>query len=154
LYAPCPYDYGTDCENAVAIVRQVVVDFINMNIDDKFSLEWKTEDKLFSCVINADKELLKRAVANLIQNSIYHNENGCAIYVSVEDKYRDCVICIEDSGVGVTDEQLKRLNIAPHYMVCDTNTIEQHHGLGLLIVKQIVNVHNGKIKIEHPSNPH
>lgn len=137
------------CENAVAIVRQVVVDFINMNIDDKFSLEWKTEDTLFSCVINADKELLKRAVANLIQNSIYHNENGCKIYVSVEDKDSDCIICIEDSGVGVSDEQLRRINTAPHYMVCDTNTIEQHHGLGLLIVKQIVNGHNGKTKIDH-----
>lgn len=28
--------------NAVAIVRQVVVDFINMNIDNRFSIEWKT----------------------------------------------------------------------------------------------------------------
>ncbi len=53
-------------ENAVAIVRQVIVDFINTNIDDKFPIEWKTADTLSACYINADKDLLKRAVSNLI----------------------------------------------------------------------------------------
>ena len=34
-------------------------------------------------------------------------------------------------------------------MVCDKNTTEQQHGLGLLIVKQIMDVHNGKIEMKH-----
>ena len=34
-------------------------------------------------------------------------------------------------------------------MVCDKNTIEQPHGLGLLIVKQITEVHNGKVMMKH-----
>lgn len=34
-------------------------------------------------------------------------------------------------------------------MQCDTNTTEQRHGLGLLIVKQIINGHNGKVLIGH-----
>ena len=34
-------------------------------------------------------------------------------------------------------------------MVCDTDTTEQRHGLGLLIVKQIINGHNGKVVIDH-----
>lgn len=136
-------------ENIVAIVRQVVVDFINMDIDDRFSIEWKTQDTLSTCNINTDKDLLKRAVINLIQNSITHNEQGCAIYVSVTENDNNCIICVEDSGVGVTDEQIEKLNNTPHYMVCDSNTIEQRHGLGLLIVKQIVNSHNGTVFINH-----
>ena len=44
-------------QNAVAIVRQVVVDFINMDIDDMFSIEWETADTLSVCNINADKDL-------------------------------------------------------------------------------------------------
>lgn len=136
-------------ENAVALVRQVVVDFMNMNIDDRFLIEWKTDDELTSCSIIADKDLLKRAISNLIQNSINHNENGCTIYVSVSTDNNICIICVEDNGVGASDEQIEKLNHAPHYMVCDTNTTEQRHGLGLLIVKQIMDSHRGTVIIDH-----
>ena len=135
-------------ENAVAIVRQVAVDFINTDIDDKYPIEWLTEEELSVCRINADRDLLKRAVSNLIQNCINHNKNGCTIYVSVTQEQSDCVIRVEDNGVGASDEQIEQLNTAPHYMVCDTNTTEQRHGLGLLIVKQIVTAHNGTTVIE------
>ena len=136
-------------ENAISIIRQVIVDFMNTNIDDKFLIEWKTADTLSACYINADKNLLKRAVSNLIQNSINHNENGCVIYVSVDDDINTCKIFIEDNGIGASDEQIDRLNNTPHYMICDTNTTEQRHGLGLLIVKQIIKGHNGEILIDH-----
>ena len=136
-------------ENAISIVRQVIVEFMNTNIDDKFPIEWKTADTLSACYINADKDLLKRAISNLIQNSINHNENGCVIYASIDDDNNTCKICIEDNGKGASDEQIDRLNNAPHYMICDTNTTEQRHGLGLLIVKQIIKGHNGKILIHH-----
>ena len=136
-------------ENAISIVRQVIVEFMNTNIDGKFPIEWKTADTLSACYINADKDLLKRAISNLIQNSINHNENGCVIYASIDDDNNTCKICIEDNGKGASDEQIDRLNNAPHYMICDTNTTEQRHGLGLLIVKQIIKGHNGKILIDH-----
>ena len=136
-------------ENAISIVRQVIVDFLNTNIEDKFPIEWKTADTLSACYINADKDLLKRAISNLIQNSINHNENGCVIYASVDEDNNTCKICMEDNGIGASDEQIERLNNTPHYMICDTNTTEQRHGLGLLIVKQIIKGHNGEILIGH-----
>lgn len=136
-------------ENAVALVRQVVVDFMNMDIDDKFPIVWKTDDELSACSIDADRDLLKRAITNLIQNCMNHNENGCTIYVSVATDNGNCIICVEDNGIGASDEQIEKLNHAPHYMVCDTNTTEQRHGLGLLIVKQIMDGHNGTVLIDH-----
>lgn len=135
--------------NAVAIVRQVVVDFINMNIDNRFSIKWKTSSNLSTCNIEVDSDLLKRAITNLIQNSMNHNENGCTIYVSVATNDNNCVICVEDNGSGASDKQIDQLNNTPHYMVCDTNTTEQRHGLELLIVKQIMDSHNGQTIIEH-----
>lgn len=162
--------------NAVALVRQAVVDFINMDVDGKYPVEWETDGEPAVCLICADKELIKRAVANLIQNSMNHNEDGCTVYVSVsvsgpdrpsvkraaggpaEEKTprtekaaerikRYCVISVEDDGAGASDEEIEKLDHAPHYMVCDTNTREQRHGLGLLIVKQIAESHGGKTEI-------
>lgn len=136
-------------ENAVALVRQAAVDFINADLDGKHPIEWTTDENLSVCRIHADRDLLKRAVSNLIQNSINHNEDGCTIYLSVSKDAENCVICVEDDGIGATDEQIEKLNTAPHYMVCDKNTTEQRHGLGLLIVKQAADSHHGKVVIEH-----
>ena len=77
-------------QNLIAIVRQVVVDFINMDIEDKYPIEWETDEALTICPVNADKDLLKRAISNLIQNSINHNEQGCKIYVSVSADSGKC----------------------------------------------------------------
>lgn len=138
-------------QNLIAIVRQVVVDFINMDIEDKYPIEWQTDEALTVCPVNADKDLLKRAVSNLIQNSINHNEQGCKIYIDVTVDDDCCTIIVSDDGVGATDELIEKLNKTPHYMLCDENTTEQRHGLGLLIVKQIVSAHGGRTDIEHSS---
>ena len=69
--------------------------------------------------------------------------------MSVDDDNNTCKICIEDSGVGASDEQIAKLNNTPHYIACDSNTAGQRHGLGLLIVKQIIKGHNGEIIIDH-----
>ncbi len=139
----------TSRENVVALVRQVVVDFINMDIENRYPIEWVTEDTVTGCIANVDRELLKRAVCNLIQNCMNHNKNGCTIYVTVKKEKGECAICVEDDGVGVSDEQIEQLNHTPHYMVCDENTTTQRHGLGLLIVRQIMDSHGGETVIGH-----
>lgn len=139
-------------QNLIAIVRQVVVDFINMDINDKHPIEWETDENLSVCLAEVDKDLIKRAVSNLIQNSINHNEQGCHIYVKVMVENSKCAIVVADDGVGATEEQIEKLSNSPHYMVCDENTTEQRHGLGLLIVKQIITVHNGTVNIGHSSS--
>ncbi len=136
-------------ENLIAIVRQVVVDFINMDIDDRHPIEWETDEALTLCPVNADKDLMKRAIGNLIQNSVSHNEQGCRIYVSVTVQNGQCIIAVADDGIGAEEEQIEKLNKAPHYMVCDENVTEQRHGLGLLIVKQIMAAHGGGVTIGH-----
>ena len=136
-------------QNLIVIVRQVVVDFINMNINEKYTIEWETDEHFTSCTANVDKGLIKRAVSNLIQNSMNHNEQGCHIFVRVAAEDTVCTVVVADDGVGATDEQIEKLNHTPHYMVCDEKTTEQRHGLGLLIVKQILFAHNGNMLIKH-----
>ncbi len=136
-------------QNLIAVIRQVVVDFINMNIDEKYTIEWKTDETLTSCASNVDKDLIGRAISNLIQNSMNHNNQGCHIFVRVIAEDNVCTVVVADDGVGATDEQIEKLNHSPHYMVCDENTSEQRHGLGLLIVKQIVFAHKGTMQIKH-----
>ncbi|MCM1056498.1 MAG: HAMP domain-containing histidine kinase [Firmicutes bacterium] len=136
-------------ENIVAIVRQTVVDHMNMDIDSRHPIIWETEEAFTACAVNADRNLMRRAVGNLIQNCIDHNEDGCTIYVGVGSENGKCVIAVEDDGAGVSDEQLEKLKNTSHYMVCDENTEEQRHGLGLLLVKQITAAHGGTVMMGH-----
>lgn len=135
--------------NLVAVARQSVVDFINLGMEEKYPIEWNTDETLTACVINGDKKLLLRAVGNLIANAQTHNPKGCAISVRVEKSDGNCKIIIEDNGVGVTDEKLEKLRTTPHYMMSDSGTDEPRHGLGLLIVGQIAAVHNGSVTFDH-----
>ena len=142
---------NTAKQNLLAVVRQIVVDFINMDIEDKYPIKWLTDEALTVCPVNVDKDLLKRAVSNLIQNSINHNEQGCKIYIEVTADDNYCTAIVSDDGIGASDELIEKLNKTPHYMLCDENTTGQQHGLGLLIVKQIVSVHGGETVITNNS---
>lgn len=138
--------------NIVAIVRQAAVDFINMDIGEKYPIQWETEQELSACYVKADKALLKRAVCNLIWNCISHNAKGCDIFIRVSAKQKESAqkmygIEVSDNGCGVPDGQMDQLNHAPHYMMCDEHTDRQRHGLGLLIVRQVAASHGGSVQI-------
>lgn len=139
-------------ENIVAVVRQTVADFINMDISGKYEFELEAGIPRALCNVNIDKELIKRAINNLIWNSINHNEQGCKILASItaDNKKKDHVtVEISDDGTGATDRQIYKINNAPHYMFRDESTTEQRHGLGLLIVRQIISVHGGTVIAGH-----
>lgn len=138
--------------NLVAVARQCVVDYLNSDLDGKYPIEWKTSEELNACVINGDKELLRRAINNLITNSQTHNPEGCNLSVEVQAIDHQYRILVEDDGVGITDEKLKKLRTTPHYMMSDSGTSGPRHGLGLLIVQQIVRAHHGSVAFNHGKN--
>lgn len=133
--------------NLVSIVRQAAVDFMNTDLDEKYPVSWDTEEALSTCVIRGDKNLLLRAVQNLLTNAQVHNPDGCHISVCVRREGDKAHIRIADDGVGVTEEQLEKLR-QPHYAMSDGSTKELRHGMGLLIVRQIAAVHQGTVTFE------
>ena len=138
--------------NLVAAARQSAVDFMNLDMEEKYPLTWNTSETLTACIITGDKELLQRAIGNIITNARTHNPQGCAIFVQVKQCGPDAQVIIEDNGAGVTDEMLKKLRTTPHYMMSDSGTGEPRHGLGLLIVQQIAAAHNGTVTFGHSSH--
>lgn len=138
-----------DTVNLVPLVRQTAVDFLNLDLEGKFPIEWAAGDDMQNCYVKADKGLLSRAVSNLITNSQVHNPDGCTLFISVGKAGETCQIAVEDNGAGVTDEELERIRKAPHYMVCDRETGNQRHGLGLMLVRQIAEVHGGGMEVSH-----
>ena len=129
--------------NLVSIARRAAADFINLDMHGLYPLEWKIEDETADYRMQGDKELLARAVNNILVNAQVHNQEGCSIKMEINKKDEQLLLRISDNGAGVSDEQLEKLKNTPHYIESRENGKEQRHGLGLLIVRQITAAHHG-----------
>ena len=136
----------------VELARQVVCDFLDSGLDESFSIDFQSDEESELHYMLGDEALLKRAITNLLQNSIGHNPNGCTITISVSCMDRHTEIIVADNGVGVTAEKLQELNTKTHYLESTDEKLNLRHGLGVLLVRQIVDAHRGTMKIESAPN--
>lgn len=136
--------------NLLSVARQTVAEFINSNYTEKYDFEFFADNNA-DFRISADTSLIKRAISNLIQNSCTHNPDGCKITISLKQKENAVILEIKDNGIGADSKTLEKLKNQPHYMMCDGKVDGQRHGLGLQIVQQIMEVHNGSLEISGKS---
>jgi len=93
-------------------------------------------------VIQADPELISRALQNLVLNAIDAMPSGGSLTVRTSPGDGGVTISVSDTGTGLTREECERL-FTPYY------TTKQHGtGLGLAIVQSVVSDHHGKITVE------
>lgn len=113
-----------------------------------FQEESETEIEFFhatrECWVFADRELMLRVFNNLIKNAIQaipdERIGTIAIYIHKKENYWK--IEIKDNGSGITEEQQDKLFV-PYFTTKSNGT-----GLGLAMVKQIIEMHHGKINYE------
>ncbi len=120
-----------------ALLRSVAAEFINGGLDNRYAIDVTIGEDVQNAVVTGDEELLRRALANLIANSIRHNSNGCAIKMTLEKGLGNCSFTVSDNGAGFPQEVLNNLNQSP------SSAGLQNHGLGLTIVRQVIKAHEG-----------
>ena len=99
-----------------------------------------------TAVLECDARLISRAINNLVQNSIRHNPQGCDVKIILEDAGSSLLLTVADNGVGLSPEKLRELEEKPHYMENTDDRLDLRHGLGLILVRQIAEAHNGSMK--------
>lgn len=91
------------------------------------------------------RELLRRAVENVLRNAIRYTPAHSSIQVALVDDGREAMIAIRDSGPGVPEDDLVRI-FDPFYRVDEARTDNGGgSGLGLSIARRAVEVHHGTI---------
>ena len=130
------------------LLRSYAADLLNAGIGEKHSVEIEISPEAETAVIECDARLISRAIGNLVQNSINHNPQGCDISLSLGCSSEDVSITVADNGVGMSAEKLRELEEKPHYMESTDERLDLRHGLGLLLVRQIVEAHSGAMKME------
>ena len=132
----------------VELARQTVCEFLDSGLEERYTIGFCADQKSESAYIMGDEALLKRALGNLIQNSIVHNPQGCRIAISVRCGESGIMIQVADDGAGVSAKKLKELTADNRHLENTDEKLDLRHGLGVLLVRQIVGVHKGTIAIE------
>ncbi len=98
--------------------------------------------------IKADMNQLDICLQNLVNNAIKFSQKGGEILVKTKEVKNQVWICVQDSGVGMTAEQLQNLKDATENFSTSGTMNEKGTGLGLLIVRDFMKNQNGELKIE------
>lgn len=106
------------------------------------------ESDLGNLILQADPVRLQQVISNLLQNAIKFTPAGGAVTATITRRKNRAVLSVSDTGVGIDPEFLPY--IFDRFRQADAST-KRHYaglGLGLTIVRTIVNLHGGEIMVE------
>lgn len=100
-------------------------------------------------VIEADGELIRQLIQNLVSNAVKFTPEGGTVRVTLEEEASAARITVEDTGRGIPEDQLEKVFERFHQV--DASDTREHggSGLGLAICKNIVEWHDGRIWVEN-----
>ncbi len=102
-----------------------------------------------SLLINLNEHKMFRAIENLVSNAIKFSPNGKSIDLRAWEEPESFCISVEDAGIGMPEDIRKRLFDGINKDIRRSGTKgESSIGIGLSIVKGVVDLHQGKIKVE------
>ena len=120
-----------------------IVQLIQNLIDKSFKKNIKIKSPK-SLIFSGRKNLIRRCIANIINNSQKYAEN---ISITCKKIKKTILINIDDDGPGIADEHKEKV-FRPFYRVDKSRSLKDSNvGLGLSIVEDIVNSHGGTVKL-------
>ena len=129
------------------IITNVVDDFKQdiVSLNKKINIETvNKKDKKFSYYILGIENRIEQVIANLLDNAISFSQSNSKILVEIDEIKNDFVISFKDEGPGFNEKNIE--NIFKRFYSNRPNNFGEHSGLGLNIVKNIIELHKGKIK--------
>lgn len=125
-------------------MRTYIIDKYNDIYDLGFKIEINIPDEIFMCSI--DKIEMTRAIDNILNNALKHNQKGTCIFISIFKSNEFLKIIIANDGTRIPDDIAK--DIFNPFVVGDiSRNIKGGTGLGMSITEKIINKHGGTIKL-------
>lgn len=140
----------TTCAPAQTL-RECIADIYNRGLQPQFSIELIVTDEAEKFRLPADEPLMKRAIHNVLGNSIRHNPDGCQVNVRLSSDGENLHYLFEDSGPGIPNEIVSCLEAEREdksQMQKDSqrrNAVSQPHIMGMRLIRQIVRLHGGTV---------
>ena len=139
--------------NLFDVIDNVVEDFKqdlkNQNKNIQINIKKKINSKNGYFILGIENRL-EQVVANLLDNSISFSEDNKKIEISIEDTSNNVLVVIKDEGPGFSETSPQK--IFKRFYSNRPKSFGKHSGLGLNIVKNIVELHEGTISASNRLN--
>jgi CheY-like chemotaxis protein/nitrogen-specific signal transduction histidine kinase len=123
-----------------------ILENLNPNADAKnIALDYSKVDHL---TVFADIDMLKTVLRNLVSNAIKFTNSGGRININAEENPGNVIISVLDNGIGIPPDDLTKLFDISQVLSTKGTAKETGTGLGLLLCKEFVEKHGGKIWVE------
>jgi PAS domain S-box-containing protein len=130
----------------ISLVEEITQSAVNVAVKNHIELIFDTdiEEKIIAC----DPCAIERSILNLLSNAIKFSTSGGNITVRVSDRVDSVLISVKDNGIGIPHDKCGY--IFDQFCQIDTSFRRQHEGsgIGLFIVKSLVEMHNGSISVK------
>lgn len=110
----------------------------------KIHTSFKSDNSIF---ISADKDMISLVLRNLVSNAIKFTPEAGTVSVGVELQDKFVEIYVEDTGLGIDEDTLEKLNQNNYYSTKGTAS-ESGTGLGLMLCKEFLTKNGGQLFIE------
>lgn len=121
------------------------------NLADEHQVDFKLDTRLSALCVWADADKLEKILFNLLSNAFKYTPQGKQIKVVIIDMGEEVSISVEDQGIGISENKQKSLFVRFENLV-DKNLFNQSStGIGLSLVKELVEMHHGSINIHSKS---
>ena len=124
-------------------LQEIVLSFKNSIPDKDFKVSYRQENRL--PVIKADKVAITQVIYNLLDNAFKYSGNSDLIEVVAKSDKKSVVILIKDYGIGISPEDKNKIYSRFYRINNDLTQRVKGSGIGLTIVKQIVESHGGTV---------
>lgn len=138
------------CVNIVSIVEDITMSVLPFAQNKNIELLFDTDEEELFC--NVDIDFIERIILNLLSNAIKYNKENGSIIVDIKEKNDNVIITIKDTGIGIPKDKIN--SVFNRFDRIDRN-LSRHKegsGIGLNIVKQMVEHLNGTIDIDSIEN--
>lgn len=132
-------------------------DIINVIISFEQQIEQKNIeidglDKLEAISVNADEDMIHQVIYNLVDNAVKFTQNGKITANAVKNSDNSVTVTIINTGTGISSEELSKI-FERFYKVDKSRSFDtKSAGLGLYIVKTIVEMHGGTVNADSVEN--
>lgn len=129
-----------------SLTKEIFEDLESMAGQKQIKLQFK-EGASSSALVNADKETIRQVLVNLIVNAIKYGKDGGNVRISFYDLEGQILTEVSDNGPGIEEQHIKHL--FDRFYRVDTSRSRKigGSGLGLSIVKHIIEAHNQTINV-------
>ena len=128
-------------------------DLVNLVFDAQHQHATSKEIQLVNNVpknleVYFDRNMLEIIIRNLISNAIKFSNKNSTIKINVRINHQKVTVIIKDEGIGMSREKVDNLFNPDHNIKTTGTSDEKGTGLGLLLVKEFINLHKASIHVE------